>query len=609
MPVVVERDGDPASLRAALSTPGVSHVSLVAVQLARLLDATGDGSPPEGLRAVLLGGGPVPTSLVRRGLAAGWPLVTTYGMTETASAVTALPTAEAGARPWSAGRPLPGARLRVVRPGPDGIGEIEVAGPMVFGGYVGRPDVTSNAFTADGWYRTGDLGALDDDGFLTVADRRLDLIVSGGENVYPAEVETVLAEHPTVADAGVAAQVDPTWGAVPVAIVAFRPGTSATDAALDAFCRARLASYKVPVAFVRVDVVPRAGSGKLRRDELQRLLSGNIAAPSPELAAPSAVSPATSPEVAPRPAPAGSPRATPGPSLRHLARPDGVRIAYRRFEGPGAADGAASLPAVLLLHATLSSGDQLGALARLISERTTVLVPDRQGSGASRLDLPRPVPLEDQVADCRALLDRERVERAVLVGHSFGGVVALAFAASEPARVAGVVAYEPPVLHELDPALAGAVSRIPQLVTAAHERGGVSAAAETFLRIVNGDEAFEGLPPRLRASLLAEGAGVLADVGPAAEALLDPARIAAPVTLVTGGASEPFYRLIVERLAPRLRHGRRVDLEGRRHVAPITEPAAFAAIVVATLDGLAAAAAGNARSGPARSQGPAGPRG
>jgi O-succinylbenzoate-CoA ligase len=271
----------------ALRHGPASHVSLVPTQLARLLDAndaaggarpadrdTGDPAHP-GLRAVLLGGAPIPPALVTRALAAGWPVVPTYGLTEAGSGVTALPTADAAARPGSAGRPLPGVQLRIADPTADGVGEIQVRTPAAFTGYLGRPEATAAAFDPDGWLRTGDAGRLDADGFLHVLDRRHDLLVSGGENVLPAEVEATIAEHPAIAEAAVVGRPDPTWGAVPVAAVVLRPGALApTNAELRAFCLARLAPYKVPVAFLVVAELPRTPSGKLRRAELRAALTG-----------------------------------------------------------------------------------------------------------------------------------------------------------------------------------------------------------------------------------------------------------------------------------------------------------------------------------------------
>jgi O-succinylbenzoic acid--CoA ligase len=267
---------DVATVLGALRHGPASHVSLVPTQLARLLDADDSGSPaPPGLRAILLGGGPIPPALVTRALAAGWPVVPTYGLTEAASGVTALATADAAVRPWSAGRPLPGVALRIADPAADGSGEIEVRTPAAFSGYLGQPAATSDAFSPDGWLRTGDAGMLDAEGFLHVIDRRDDMLVSGGENVAPAEVEAALAEHPAIVEAGVVGRADPTWGAVPVAAVVLRPGSSApTNAELRAFCLARLATYKVPVAFFVVAALPRTASGKLRRAELRASLAG-----------------------------------------------------------------------------------------------------------------------------------------------------------------------------------------------------------------------------------------------------------------------------------------------------------------------------------------------
>ena len=285
----------------ALRKGPASHVSLVPTQLARLLDAedaargalgasraaevpraadpdpdpeTGNRAHP-GLRAVLLGGAPVPPALVTRALAAGWPVIPTYGLSEAGSGVTALATADAAARPGSAGRPLPGVALRIADAAADGTGEIWVRTPAAFSGYLGRPAATAATFGPGGWLRTGDVGRLDADGFLSVVDRRDDLLVSGGENVVPAEVEAALAEHPAIAEAGVVGRPDATWGAVPVAAVVLRPGESApTEEELRAFCGVRLAPYKVPAAFVVVAALPRTASGKLRRAELRAALAG-----------------------------------------------------------------------------------------------------------------------------------------------------------------------------------------------------------------------------------------------------------------------------------------------------------------------------------------------
>jgi O-succinylbenzoic acid--CoA ligase len=211
---------------------------------------------------------------VTRALEAGWPVVPTYGLTEAGSGVTALATAEAAAFPESAGRALPGVGVRIERPGVDGVGEILVTTPARFEGYLGDAAATEAALAVDGSIRTGDLGRLDADGRLFLTDRRSDLIVRGGENVGPAEVEAVLVGHPAVADAGVVGRADPEWGQVAVAAVVLRPGVADPgDEALLAHCRRRLAPYKVPTAFVRQPALPRTASGKLRRAELRAIVA------------------------------------------------------------------------------------------------------------------------------------------------------------------------------------------------------------------------------------------------------------------------------------------------------------------------------------------------
>jgi len=555
VPVFVPGDTDTASLLAAVSDPRVSHVSLVAVQLARLLDAAGGEPAPSNLRALLLGGGPVPPDLVTRALALGWPLVPTYGMTEAASGVTALATAEAAARPDSAGKALPGVQLRVARPGSDGTGEIEVRGPSLFSGYVGG-EAAADVFTSDGWYRTGDMGRLDRDGYLTVADRRLDLILSGGENVYPAQVEAVLASHPAVADAGVAGRFDARWGEVPVAGIVLRSGAALTDEELRAYCRERLASFKVPASFVRLAAIPRTATGKLQRGPLRDLLAA---------------------------APFGAIRRAEQP-MRYVDRPDGTRIAYRRFEAaPDAAEAPAErrpdFDAILLLHATLSNGRQIEPLARLLAERTPVLVPDRRGSGASTLVRPGPVRLEKQVADTLAVLNAEGVGRATVVGHSFGGLLALALAAAAPHRVAEVVAYEPPLVQALGAGQLGEMADLGPRIAEAYASGGAPATAEVFLRAIGSSSMLDGLPAAQRSALLARGDSVIADLGFLDRAAFDMSGISCPVTIVTGAASEPFYAAIATALTRAIATARRLEMRDARHDAPITQPASFAETV------------------------------
>ena len=271
VPLVVLPRPDVTGIAAALAAdPWPSHVSVVPATMSRLLEAVGEAPPPATVRAVLLGGGPIPAELVRRAITAGWPVVPTYGLSEAGSGVTALPTDEAVDHPTSAGRALPGVELQIAEPDDDGVGEILVDTPARFSGYLGDAAGTAAALTDDGWLRTGDLGRLDGAGRLTVLDRRTDRIVRGGENISPGEVEAVLLEHPAVADAAVVGRHDATFGHVPVAAIVLSPGAADPgDDALAGHCRERLAWFKVPVAFVRLEALPRTPSGKLRGAELR----------------------------------------------------------------------------------------------------------------------------------------------------------------------------------------------------------------------------------------------------------------------------------------------------------------------------------------------------
>jgi O-succinylbenzoic acid--CoA ligase len=228
---------------------GITAVSVVPTTLQRLLDA-GLERPPR-LRVALLGGAPIPPALAERARAAGVPLSRTYGLTETCSqAATQIP-GEGGA----AAPPLFCTRIEIASDG-----EILVSGPTV------SPSI-------GGVLATGDLGELDDDGNLRVIGRKADTIISGGENVAPAEVEAVLTDHPAVAEAGVYAAPDPIWGEAVHACVVLRE-TVSTDA-LRQHCQARLAPFQVPKQIVVVAELPRTASGKLQRAELA-LRSGGL---------------------------------------------------------------------------------------------------------------------------------------------------------------------------------------------------------------------------------------------------------------------------------------------------------------------------------------------
>jgi o-succinylbenzoate---CoA ligase len=278
VPLEVHDRFDPAAVRAAAGR--ATLVSLVPAMLGRLLAA---GDEVARFRRVLLGGGPIPAALAAAATARGAALVRTYGLTETFGGMVhdGHPLPGAAVRTgglWTAGS-LPadvGLPSRSGAPEPRGWGsgtpeptrsegEILVRGPMLFRRYRGDPERTG-AVLRDGWLRTGDLGRTGPEGRLTVLGRADDLVISGGVNVHPDEVEAVLAAHPGVAEAAVAGRPDPEWGQRVAAFVVPRdPGRPPTLAELRAFVRERLAPAKAPRELVLVPALPRSPSGKLLR--------------------------------------------------------------------------------------------------------------------------------------------------------------------------------------------------------------------------------------------------------------------------------------------------------------------------------------------------------
>jgi O-succinylbenzoic acid--CoA ligase len=247
----VIHDGfDTERIAASLEGDGVTVISVVTTQLVRLLEAGVDLLP---LRAVLVGGGPVPADVLEEALGRGATVVQTYGLTEAASQVTTLTPGEARTRMGSAGRPLLTTHLRIVD------GEILVQGPTV----------APESLDEEGWLHTGDLGRIDEDGFLYVEDRLGDVIVTGGENVLPTEVEEVLLRHPEVADAAVVGRTDAEWQEAVTAVVVLRDGADVEEAELRDHCAGALAGYKVPKRVEFAEQLPRTASGKLMRKSLR----------------------------------------------------------------------------------------------------------------------------------------------------------------------------------------------------------------------------------------------------------------------------------------------------------------------------------------------------
>lgn len=279
--VLVYEKFDAPQVNRAIREERVTIISVVAVMLQRMLATLDDeqkaSSYPPTLRCVLLGGGPAPRPLLEDCARRAVPVVQTYGLTEACSQAVTLSPEDALRKLGSAGRPLLPVQLLIMhddhRPAaPDEPGVIFLKGPTITPGYDGRPEETSRALR-DGWFSTGDIGYLDTDGYLYVLDRRSDLIISGGENVYPAEVEAVLLAHPDVEEVGVCGIADAQWGQVPVAFVRLRPGRQTHADDLFTYAASRLARYKLPRAYHLVGPLPRTSSGKLIRRALPSLLS------------------------------------------------------------------------------------------------------------------------------------------------------------------------------------------------------------------------------------------------------------------------------------------------------------------------------------------------
>lgn len=275
--VVLCEKFDEVAVNRAICEHQVSIISVVAVMLQRMLAALneqGDGAHyPASLRCVLLGGGPAPRPLLEQCASLAIPVAQTYGLTESCSQAVTLAPPDALRKLGSAGRPLAAVQLQI-RQGERLLpanepGVIYLKGPAITSGYADRPVATADALH-DGWLCTGDQGYLDADGYLYVLGRRTDLIISGGENIYPAEIESVLMAHPDVAEAGVCGQDDPQWGQVAIAFVKVHAGRVPDAAAILTHACQHLARYKVPRAIYFVDELPRNSSGKL----LRRLLPG-----------------------------------------------------------------------------------------------------------------------------------------------------------------------------------------------------------------------------------------------------------------------------------------------------------------------------------------------
>lgn len=236
-----------------------------------------EGANLGSLRLLAVGGAPMPEPLLRLYNERGIPVHQGYGMTETAAMITFLSPDCAVEKLGSSGTPPLLTEIRLIDELGNTVtqagrtGEICVRGANVMKGYWNQPEANKTCFSRDGWFRSGDIGYRDAEGFLYVCDRVKDMVISGGENIYPAEVESVLYEHPDIAEVAVIGAPDERWGERVVAVVALKPGTSITLESLRAFAEIRLARYKLPRELRLVDALPRNSTGKVQKANLREL--------------------------------------------------------------------------------------------------------------------------------------------------------------------------------------------------------------------------------------------------------------------------------------------------------------------------------------------------
>ncbi|GEL18283.1 long-chain-fatty-acid--CoA ligase [Pseudonocardia asaccharolytica] len=281
--MVMLRMPDPVAVLDMLERERITHTFLVPALLAAITQIPGvEQRDFSALRALSYGASPMPLPVMRACLAL-FPgrLHQVYGMTEAAGVVSSLgpqdhENSAVAHRLVSAGTPIHGVEIEIRDPAtgepvPAGTpGEIWVRTEQLMSGYWGKPEATADTITPDGWLRSGDGGYLDADGYIYVTDRIKDMIISGGENIYPAEIERVLAEHPGIADVAVIGVPDDRWGEVPMAVVVAAPGASIDENELLAHGRKHLASFKCPKAVEVVDELPRNPTGKVLKKELRK---------------------------------------------------------------------------------------------------------------------------------------------------------------------------------------------------------------------------------------------------------------------------------------------------------------------------------------------------
>ncbi len=278
---IIARQFDPALALATLSDPalGVTHFfGVPSIYLFLSQHADFETTDLSRIHSWGCGGAPMPVAVLEQYARRGIIIQLGFGMTETSPTVFLIDKARALKKPTSVGKPLLHTRVRVVTDEfrdvqPGQVGEVVISGPNITPGYWQRPDANADSFTLDEhgnrWLHSGDAGTVDDEGCIYIVDRYKDMYISGGENVYPAEVEQVLYQLPQVAEAAVIGTPDATWGECGLAILVLKPGMSVEPDAVIAHCRANLAKFKVPKHVAFIDVLPRNAAGKVLKRELK----------------------------------------------------------------------------------------------------------------------------------------------------------------------------------------------------------------------------------------------------------------------------------------------------------------------------------------------------
>ena len=249
---------DKAQVLKLIESENINMMSLVPTILTQLEPSISHHK----LRVILLGGEFIPMALIDACEKKSLPIYKTYGMTETFSQSVTFSVLDYPHKRDSVGKPLPGMQVRIDKPDADGVGEIHLTGPMVMTGYIDKEPI-------DGDLNTDDIGYVDEDGFVYILNRRKDLIISGGENIYPKELEDLVYTLPSVKECAVVPVPDPKWGQVPALFVAFHDGESMTADAILSFMTKSLAKYKVPKYVKILPALPRNGTGKIVRNELR----------------------------------------------------------------------------------------------------------------------------------------------------------------------------------------------------------------------------------------------------------------------------------------------------------------------------------------------------